>query len=364
MHAELQYAAESLGVALPALERAAVWTERSVDSIGRVVRDYLHEELGDRSVEGTGLYLVAFGSMARQEMGPESDFDYLVVAQSLTADPSHIRTYREAAEKGRRSIAADKPGLTGLFGTVVAEPDLVTRIGLDEDTNAQQTRRVLLLEESIPLSEPNSYRNLIRALINRYLLDYEPGEPVSIVPRFLVNDIVRYWRTVAVDYQAKRWWEIKGEDFKGEKWGLRYIKLRSTRKLTFAASFASVLLPYLRGLPTTAELLHEQFEMPPLPRLAQYHRYLQGDALQALGAVLELADWFNDRLSQDDFRSEVSSVSRPDLPDNPTAFLEAQEKTRTLQRELERLFFSNEPLAGGCREDCTLGDLTMKYLSF
>jgi hypothetical protein len=43
---------------------------------------------------------------------------------------------------------------------------------------------------------------------------------------FSLNDIVRFWRTMAVDFASKQ------RDRAGEEWGLRNAKLRMSRKLT------------------------------------------------------------------------------------------------------------------------------------
>jgi hypothetical protein len=61
------------------------------------------------------------------------------------------------------------------------------------------------------------------------------------VPRFLLNDVVRFWRTMAVDYASKH------RERAGKGWALRNAKLRMSRKLIFAsgllACFSCVLKP-------------------------------------------------------------------------------------------------------------------------
>lgn len=358
MHDHLRAAEDHLGINLQNLQRAAGETTNRVAD----ARDSVLEHLSQTTdADGTGLDIVVFGSIARQEMTPGSDFDWLVIAHKLGPDPELYRQFREAAEAGRRALGVDKPGRSGLFGVVVAAPDLVDLIGLEQDTNLSHSRRVLVLQESLSLTESKNadggvrHQHLLQSIVRRYLADYE-SDPGPLVPRFLLNDILRYWRTVAVDYQAKRW-----EELVAEKWGLRYFKLRSTRKLTFAGSLASLFMPVIAQRSTTVEYLQQQFELPGLARLAQLHEHLGDQGNQALAEVLTLADTFSGWLADAEFRDEMNKVTNPRDPNPPDIFINAKRVTDQLQRSLESLFFAETPIPGTSE---SVAGLSKKYLSF
>lgn len=77
-----------------------------------------------------------------------------------------------------------------------------------------------------------AYKRVRRALLNRYIAEdygWSQSSNPQHVPRFLHNDVARYWRTVAVDFAYKR------KDRGGEGGALRTVKLRLSRKLTYAA---------------------------------------------------------------------------------------------------------------------------------
>lgn len=284
--------------------------------------------------------VVVLGSIARREASSKSDFDYLVVAHSLPSKGLETaRLLVASADRLPAALQLKPPGRTGMFGKVIAAADLTERIGLEQDTNTTHSRRVLLLEESASIYQPDLHRLLTDAIIERYTHELEEGTAVA---RFLMNDVVRYWRTMAVDYQAKRWESTEG-------WGLRYLKLLVSRKLTYAGTLVSLLLPEQ----TSSEYLSDQFAMPPLARLAQLHRHLEPALNERLGVVLMIAEEFSELLEDDDFRTELEVITKPSDASPGSRFSKVRDQARELESHLEALFF-----------DSQLGPRSREYLAF
>lgn len=181
------------------------------------------------SLSGEDVSIVVLGSAGRFEAtsGSDTDWTYLVDGQ---AKPEHQINARQAAEQIRK-VEVKGPGREGVFGVMAFSHDLIQYVGGEDDTNANLTRRILLLLESKPIGRPDAYIRVVRAILDQYLSNdhgFQHGSTHG-VPRFLLNDISRYWRTVAVDYAYKR------RTRNDEGWALRSAKLRLSRKLTFAA---------------------------------------------------------------------------------------------------------------------------------
>lgn len=353
----LNQAASALNINLPGLRKAAQKTDGGLTQAKDAAEAYVNE----RAVSDPDKFdIVAYGSIARQEMGYASDFDWLVVANGYSTDPRDFSIYKAAAEEARYAVSADEPGASGLFGTVIGATELVNTIGLEEDTNLQHTRRILTLEESVSLLKPQRHRELKKAITARYLHDQQ--NEAGKIPRFLLNDVVRYWRTVAVDYQAKRW----EEDHKQvTKWGLRLLKLRTTRKLTYAGTVATLFLPAMRGEPPRVDQLVDEWERPPVARLASWHELLKGDARNALARVIEAADYFVDLLSQYQLREEAKAVDHPRKAMEGSQLREAYERTHELDTALNDLFLSSDPIASSSGStSLSISELTRRYLLF
>lgn len=170
-------------------------------------------DLAHRVVAGTpplipaDTTLIVFGSLARGEWTHKSDLDWTLLVDG-EVDGSHADAAREI-RKAAEELQLQEPGPTGLFGRLTFSHDLVHLIGGEDDTNTNTSRRMLLVLESVAIGEDpvRSVRSrVLRALLDRYVgEDLFYHAPRSyLVPRFLLNDVSRYWRTITVDSAQKR----------------------------------------------------------------------------------------------------------------------------------------------------------------
>jgi predicted nucleotidyltransferase len=65
------------------------------------------------------------------------------------------------------------------------------------------TARLLLLLESRPLYNEGVYNDALKDVVGTYFRDYHDHHS-DFKPIFLVNDIIRYWKTLCLNYEHKR----------------------------------------------------------------------------------------------------------------------------------------------------------------
>jgi hypothetical protein len=264
------------------------------------------------------------GSWGRRELTSGSDEDWMVV---------HRRPAGSAVQPGVEELSrALRPpaGEQGIFNRAVAVEEL-TRFGLDADDNTNMTQRLLFLLESVALLNEPAHREAQGAILAAYLEgDRRDRRP----PRFLLNDVIRYWRTIAVDFEGKA---RRGS----RKWALRHAKLRTSRTMLFAGGLLPILACHHLVADEVLPFLLDAFSEPPTDRVAR--AFLEHDAADAGGRTLGAYDRFLALIDDPDRRGRLAALDRDEAQDD-AVFQEARRLGREVQQGLLALLFEREPL--------------------
>jgi predicted nucleotidyltransferase len=336
---------ERLGTQWPNIDGARA---RSVESRALLQRELAAAESDDISV-------VVFGSLARGEFTTRSDVDWTVLVDGL-ANPAHLDVAQRVGDTLTR-LGIKPVGREGIFGNLAFSHSLVHLIGGEDDTNHNTTQRILLLLESAPIGRRDAYDRVIRNVLRRYLEEdgtFTHPEARYLVPRFLLNDFARYWRTIAVDFAYKRKTRL------GKGAALRALKLRMSRKLIYASGLLACFgcelgltrprcRPPRRPL-ECVECLRELMAKTPLDILAL--GFLAAPHLDATARdVFAAYDAFIAMLANEEERAYLDALA-PDMTWTDDRYRRAHQPTRAFQTGLIALFFDDRS---------RLGELTRHY---
>ncbi len=329
----LEQLADRAGTEFPHLVAARALTSRRLGEVRNRLEaagptQLFAEDLPRESV-------VRFGSWGRAELTEFSDDDWLLIVDGDEPEAGareHLLGW--VGDAVGRGAAA--PGDQETFGTAVSAASLAQHIGLDDDTNRNLTRRMLLLLESVPAIGEDTWARAVRGVLDAYLDPTADGGDFS-PPRFLLNDLIRYWRTIAVDFGAKH----RGGD-QDERWVLRNAKLRLSRKMLFAGGLVPVLLCRERPADGMGEFLATWFAAPPTDRIAAAFLAAEGPGgLDAgLRTLLAYDAWIG-LLADPDRRDALKRLTREARRSDPT-WSEVRSLGERLEQGLLALLFQTE----------------------
>jgi hypothetical protein len=233
----------------------------------------------DKIAEGSAC-VYATGSGGRGEMSERSDLDIFIVqyrdkANSLS-NLDEIRLKARLIEASRTLKFEDFSGDGEYVKTYDVKRDLIDKLGTrhDDYENVLTARLLLLLESQAILNEV-LYKETIGALVANYWRDY-PKNSASFLPVFLMNDILRFWKTLCLNYE-ERTGDAKTdlhedpptEDLKARgKRRLHNYKLKYSRMLTCYSAIIYLMAVNKRDGGTVApEVAMEMVTTSPTQRL-------------------------------------------------------------------------------------------------
>ncbi|WP_409525194.1 nucleotidyltransferase domain-containing protein [Nitrincola sp. MINF-07-Sa-05] len=268
--------------------------------------DCLREKINEaltHSEHRNNITVVTTGSYGRAEATEESDLDWFIIFdRDLPGDV--IAAEIEAIDKTIKEEITNETGDTGTFGqeAIACFSDMLKNIGGQQDTNETMTRRLLFLLEGTWLYGNGRFYDYRRQLLERYIKRSSPDEQI---PRFLLNDIIRYYRTIATDFEFKTTENQK-------PWGLRNIKLRFSRKLLYFSGI--IVAAELSGLDWEGKVARaiELFDLTALRRIAKL-----GDGQFATEDIFTTYESFIEKLTLPDIRSALENVSKESRLDSP-----------------------------------------------
>jgi len=218
-----------------------IFEQRSRYSLGRV--EELKSAITDLAapIDLPDLTIFTVGSYGRLEASSHSDIDLFFVYGPSDASKEQRRT-NELRLFGRLIETVEVLNFPKLSNDAQylqshEAKKVLKHLGsaVDDSRNYFTTRMLLLLESRCVFGE-SSYDNVLRAMLESYYRDY-PTHAENFRPWFLLNDIMRFWKTLLLNYENKR---NRGDEPTNPKPRVKNFKLKYSRATTCFATICAV----------------------------------------------------------------------------------------------------------------------------
>ena len=209
-------------------------------------------------------FVYCAGSLGRGDVGGQSDLDLFLVTNKKKEERKHLTEIRLLAYAIdiNEKLEYEPFSNDGEFLKVYSLEEMLKALGSPSDDSENLfTARMLMLLESKCVCKNKIYNKTLLDIINHYFRDRNDKQ--SFKPLYLLNDLLRYWRTLCLNYEQTR-----GEPNK------------SWRKKNFNLKFSRMLTVFGTVLPIIISKVNSVRDIQKIVSLSPHERFAQGlDAL-------------------------------------------------------------------------------------
>lgn len=293
----------------------AEFSQKRIDELGNSLKPVEHL-LSDEP-----LCIYATGSYGRLEASEESDIDlfFLYEGHPAVQRLSNLTLIRLSACLIEATETMGFPPFSGdgRYLDVHYLDRMEEVLGSPEDDRLNVfTARMLLLLESRPVFAVELYRRMLKAVIDFYYRDFDDHQ-ADFRPTFLLNDILRFWRTLTLNYEHDRYEVLQlPEDEQLEakaKSALKNYKLKVSR---LATCFSMILHLSSEEPPVQANRVFELCSLTPSERFEDLRGRGGAETDVCIESLLTTYEGFLDQVQRprlellNDFRDDALRYER------------------------------------------------------
>jgi Putative nucleotidyltransferase DUF294 len=266
--------------------------------------------LAEKQLDPKNVCFAVVGSVGRFEALQASDVDFTPVLKNQPALDKFKEHDRPLRELIRQQLSLDvSKGEELTCPATLEELANPAKIGCtetgNEDNSSTLTRRILILTEGTQVGGKLPIRSIRKKIMKAYSgEDRSRGRHVLS----LCNDLARYYRTLCIEYKSK----VGGKE---EKWGLRNMKLRHSRKFWFFSCVLTITHLAESNPHGDAAYFHgllKAFDLAPYQRLLDsVEERLRG----MVGRIIEPFAWFIEFMADKTRRQALENVTWADRYD-------------------------------------------------
>ena len=237
------------------------------------------------------LCIYVTGSYGRGDASPASDVDIFFLRLGHSSERALSRVDKTLADaaiiKACRELGFPEFTQGGIYLDIHYVGDMQRTLGSREDDYRNHfTARMLLLLESVCVYNPPIYEAVIRDILQTYFRDFADHAD-TFRPVFLLNDLLRYWKTMCLNYEARRTGKTEASDKLYEL--AKNFRLKYSRLLICF----SMIAPLIAAAPgITLDDVSRLVHRTPTERLREVAERRDAVARRILERLLSEYAWF------------------------------------------------------------------------